>query len=112
MTQESSRTTKRASSKKKKTSAHDDTSVPSVEDILKDASASRPRRSKIASWERDNPTEAKRFWDAIDACRERGGSVEAVLAVCQARLGGPPGSVSTVRTAIHERDAKNLRLDD
>lgn len=103
--------TKKSSITKKRTSSK--TKLPSVDDILKDAEARRKRKtSGVEVWEEENPEKAKRFWDAIDACREQGGSVEAVFTVCQARLGGPPGSVSTLRKAVYERDAKNFRSDD
>ena len=109
MTKKSSRTTKQASSKKTKR----ETPIPSVDDILKDADARRKRKASLMDvWEQDNPEKAARFWDAVNACREQGGSVEAVFHVCQARLGGPPGSVSTLRKSVYERDAKNRRTDD
>lgn len=109
MTKKSSKTTKRVSSKKNKHT----TSIPSVDDILKDAEVNRRRRTSLMDvWEQENPEKAARFWAAIDACREQGGSVEAVFKVCQTRLGGPPGSVSTLRKSVYERDAKNFRADD
>lgn len=81
--------------------------IPTLDDLMGDIETQARGNAvggKVMNWLDRYPDKAKLFWAAIDAARERGYSVNAVIKACQSKLGGPPGSESTVRIAVNERN--------
>ena len=80
-----------------------------VDDIFVEIEKNRTEpRGKVAIWLDQNPEKSEVFWAACRQARERGSDLTAVIKACKTKLGGPPGSDSTVRIAVNEQ----LRQED
>lgn len=74
--------------------------IPSVDDILDMVSGVPSRKSKVDKWMEENPDQGKVFVEAVKRALSRGLPLTHVVSKCQEVLGGPPGSITTIRSAL------------
>ena len=74
--------------------------IPSADDILASVAARTVRKSKVDRWMEENPDKGGVFIEAVDQSVLRGLPLSHVISKCQEVLGGPPGSITTVRVAL------------
>ena len=75
--------------------------VPTADDIILSIVDKPKVVSKVAKWIEENPEKGEVFIETVRKSQERGIPVSHVISKCQEILGGPPGSMSTLRVAIN-----------
>jgi len=74
--------------------------IPSVDDIIASVESRAVRKSKVDKWIDENPDEGGVFIETVKQSVLRGLPLAHVVSKCQEVLGGPPGSITTVRVAL------------
>tara|TARA_Y100000361_G_scaffold123320_1_gene115913 strand:- start:397 stop:663 length:267 start_codon:yes stop_codon:yes gene_type:complete len=75
---------------------------PSPEDILGGLSANTKRVGKVSKWMGDNPEKAEVFFETVSRGISMGIPLSHLITRCQEMLGGPPGSITTIRLVVKE----------
>ena len=75
---------------------------PDPEEILEMVSKIPPRRNKVEKWMDENPDKGAVFVQTVKKSVTRGLPLTHVVSKCQEVLGGPPGSITTIRLALRK----------
>lgn len=74
--------------------------VPTSDDIILSIAESPKPGGKVARWIEDNPDESRVFLETVRKAKERGIPFVHAVSKCKEVLGGPPGSMTTIRSAV------------
>lgn len=76
--------------------------VPSADDILEMISVKSEKKSKVEKWMDENPEKGEVFIQAVRRSMARGLPLTHVVSKCKEVLGGPPGSITTIRSVLRK----------